>query len=251
MTRLLGVFGFTLLSLVAWAADEKISWEKADGVLAKATAAGKPVIWYFVNNQFSKDALPPAVEVLAAAEKAFSNSVIIKRREPFLWVRGDQKLATSFKVQGAPGIVITDGDGEVLLRAPIATPENLFDAMQTVLKEKYVDTPVTWGDVVRTGPIKKKLLIVGFDDEKGEALKSLEDRSLVKYHKNCEFVKLPPQKGGDAVKRWNVEKTPSIIICDAMERVLERVSGKLTPCQIKAAIAKAMQKLDDPRGQGR
>jgi hypothetical protein len=251
MTRLLGILSFTLLSLVAWAADEKISWDKADGVLAKATATGKPVIWFFVNNQFSKDAPPPAMETVGAAEKAFTNSVIIKRREPFLWVRGDQKLATTFKVQGAPAIVITDADGEILHRAPVATPENLFDAMQTVLKEKYIDTPVIWGDVVRTGPIKKKLLVVGFDDEKGEALKSLEDRSLVKYHKNCEFVKLPPQKGGEAVKRWNVEKTPSIVICDAMERVLERVSGKLTPCQIKAAIAKAMQKLDDPRGQNK
>lgn len=249
MTRLLGTLGFALLSLVAWAADDKITWEKADGVLAKAAAAGKPIIWYFVTNQFSKDALPPTLDVLAAAEKAFTNPVIVKRREPFLWVRGDQKMATTFKVQGAPGIVITDSDGEVLLRAPVATPENLFDAMQTLLKEKYVDTPVTWGEVVRTGPIQKKLLVVGFDDEKGEALKSLEDRSLVKYHKSCEFVKLPPQKGGESIKRWNVEKTPSIVICDAQERVLERVSGNLDPCRIKSAIAKALQKLDAPGGR--
>lgn len=247
MKRLFPVPAFILLSLAALAADDKITWEKADGVLAKANAAGKPIIWYFVNNAFSKDSLPPTLEVLAAAEKAFTNSVIVKRREPFLWVRGDQKMATQLKVTGAPAVVITDGDGEVLHRAPVATPENLFDAMQTVLKEKYVDTPVNWGDMVHTGPIKKKLLVVGFDDEKGEALKSLEDKSLVKYHKNCEFVKLSADKGGDAVKHWNVEKTPSIVICDAMERVLERVSGKMSPCHVKAAIAKALQKLDDPR----
>jgi hypothetical protein len=246
MRTLLGIPGLLLLSLVAFAADDKISWDKADGVLVQAAATGKPVVWYFVVNQFSKDGLPPPVAAIDAADKAFANPVIVKRRDPFYWVRGDQTLATAFKVQGAPAIVITDADGDVLLRATIATPENLFDAMQTVLKEKYVDAPIAWGDVVRTGPIQKKLLVIGFDGDKGDALKSLEDKSLVKYHKSCEFVKLPYEKGGASAKKWAVDKAPSIVICDASERVLERVSGKLAPCHLKAAIQKAMAKVDDP-----
>ena len=161
MKHLLGIPGILLLSASAIAADDKITWEKADGVLAKSQAVGKPVIWYFVVNQFSKDGVPPAVEAIDAANKAFANPIIIKRSTPFLWVRGDQTRATAFKIQGAPAIVITDADGDVILRAPIASPENLNDAMQSVLKEKWVDTPVTWGDVVRSGPIKKKLLVIG------------------------------------------------------------------------------------------
>lgn len=249
MKHVLVVPVLVLLSGTAFA-DDKIAWEKADDVLSRAAATGKPVIWYFVVNQFTKEAGGlPALLNAGAAEKAFTNPVIIKRREPFLWVRGDQALANSFKVQGAPMVVITDADGDVIHRAPIASPENLFDAMQLVLKEKYVDAPVAWGDVVRTGPIKKKLLVIGFDGDKGDALKSLEDKTLVKYHKSCEFVKLPYEKGGEAARKWTVDKSPSIVICDAAEHVLERLSGKLSPCQIKAAIVKAMSKLDGPHGR--
>src|SRR5579862_4724525 len=239
MNRLLIVSGITLLSLPALAADDKITWEHADGALAKSAATGKPVIWYFVNNQFAKEASPVPVAT-DAADKAFTNPVIVKRREQFLWVRGDQTKATAFKVQGAPGIVVTDSDGDVILRASIASPENLFDAMQKVLKEKWIDAPIAWGDVVRSGPIRTRLLVIGFDDEQGGALKSLEDKTLVKYHKHCEFVKLSYEKGGEVAKKWGVDKTPSIVICDAGERVLERLSGKLDPNHIKVGIQKAM-----------
>jgi hypothetical protein len=258
LKRLLGVWGVVLLSVSGLAApsfapwggaaegkDEKMTWDKADSVLAKSAATGKPVIWFFRNNQLSKDA-PAAVALDGgdAADKAFNNPVILKRKDPFLWVRGDQTLATSFKITGAPMIVITDSDGEVIHKAPIASPENLYEAMQLVLKEKWIDKPITWGDVVRTGPITKKLLIVGFDCDKGEALKSLEDKSLVKYHKNCEFVKLPFEKGSDVAKKWTVDRNPSVVICDDMERILEKVTGKVTPLQVKFALSKALAKLE-------
>ena len=244
MKHLLVFPAVLLCALPAAAGDDKISWEKADAALQRSAETGKPVVWYFVVNEFSKDGLPPPVATIDAADKAFQNPVIIKKREPFLWVRGDQVRATALKVQGAPAIVVTDADGDVILRAPIASPENLYDAMQVVLKEKFVDVPVAWGDVVRSGPIKKKLLILGFEGVKGDDLKSLEDKTLVKYHKSCEFVKLPYEKGGDVAKRFKVEKAPTIVICDASEKVLERVSGKLHPCNIKVAIQRAMLKLE-------
>jgi hypothetical protein len=249
MLRPLGISGFVLLSLAAHAADEKIAWEKGDAALAAAAVTGKPVLWYFTCNQFSKDAMPPVATALMGAEGAFTNPVILKRREPFHWVRGDQTLANRFKIQGAPAVVITDSDGDVLHRASIASPENLYDAMQVVLQEKYVDTPVTWGDVVRTGPIKKKLLVIGVEGEEGDALKPLENRTLVKYHKNCEFVKLPLKKGDDDARKYGLEKTPSVLICDPMERVLERVHGKITSAQLKAAFIKALRKVDDPKSR--
>lgn len=239
----LSLLALLLCASTSFAADDKIAWDKADGVLAKSAAMSKPVIWYFTTNKFDKNGVPPTVDQIDLADKAFANPVIVKRQAPFLWVRGDQTLATQMKVTGAPAIVITDGDGDVIHRATIASPENLYDAMQTV-KEKWKDEPVTWGNVVRTGPIKTKLLVIGFDNDAGDALKGLDDKTLVKYHKSCEFVKLPWEKGGEAAKKYAAKENPTIVICDAMERVLATVSGKLQPCHIKLAIQKAMAKLD-------
>jgi hypothetical protein len=245
--RYLGILGLGLLSMVvpAEGRDEKMIWDKADSVLVKSAATGKPVIWFFQNNQFNKDA--PATITLDGidkAEKSFNNPVILKRKDPFLWVRGDQTLANSFKITGAPMILITDSDGDVIHKCPLASPENLYDAMNLVLKEKYIDKPITWGDMVRTGSITKKLLIVGFDCDKGEALKSLEDKTLVKYHKNCEFVKLKFEKNSETSRKWSVDRNPAVVICDDEEHVLEKVIGKLTPVSVKVAFGKAMAKLE-------
>jgi hypothetical protein len=248
LTRGLGtVLGFALIT-AAFASDDKITWEKPDAALSKATATGKPVLWYFINNQMTKDspaAALPQVEALGKLDGAFTNSVILKRKDNFIWVRGDQTLANRFKIQNAPMVLFTDGDGEAIHKAPVANPETLFDAMEKVHKEKYVNVPIKWGDVVRTGPITKRLLVVGFDDEKGEALKVLEDRTLVKYHANCEFVKLPFQKDGEAAKKWGVKEVPAILVCDPMERVLEKLAGKKQPLEVKGAILKAFRKADD------
>lgn len=243
MLRPLGLSGFILIALAAHAADDKITWEKGESALAASSMTGKPVIWYFINNQFSKDGALPVATAMAGAESAFTNPVILKRRENYHWVRGDQTLSNRFKITGAPAVVITDADGDVLHKASVTSPETLFDAMH-VVKEKYVDTPVTWGDVVRTGPITKKLLVIGVEGEDAAALKSLEDKTLVKYHKNCEFVKLAVKKGDETAKKYSVEKTPSIVICDPAEKVLEKVSGKLTPAQIKSAFLKALRKVE-------
>jgi len=246
LKRYLGILGVVLSMVVAAEGrDEKMPWDKADTVLVKSAATGKPVIWFFLNNQFNKDA-PAAITLdgIDRAEKSFNNPVILKRRDPFLWVRGDQTLANSFKVTGAPMIIITDSDGDVIHKSPIASPENLYDAMNLVLKEKWIDAPVTWGDMVRTGMITKKLLVVGFDCDKGEALKALGDKMLVKYHKSCEFVKLPYEKGSETVRKWTVDRNPSVVICDPSEKILEKVSGKLSPISVKVAMAKALAKLE-------
>jgi hypothetical protein len=247
--RVLGLgLGFAILSL-ATATDDKISWERSEPALTKATATGRPVLWYFINNQFSKDAQAGMAALTATdtgkLDQAFSNPVILRRKDHFVWVRADQALSNKFKVQNAPLVIFTDGDGEVIHKAPVSTPESLFEAMQTVVKEKFVNVPVKWDDMVRTGPIKKKLLVVAFDDDKGEGLKVLEDRTLVKYHANCEFVKLPYEKDSEAAKKWNVTQVPAIVVCDPMEHVLERLAGKKQPLEVKSSIVKAFHKLEE------
>ena len=235
----------------ALASDDKIAWEKADTALATASAQGKPVLWYFSTNQFVKNAVPPVVTDIGQADLAFTNPVIVKKQKSFVWVRGDQALANRFKVQGAPMVLFTDGDGHVLHRAPLNSPEALYDAMNEVLLKKFVNQPVAWGDVVRTGPITKKLLVVGFEGEKGETLKVLEDRILVKYHANCEFVKLPFKKDSETARKWGVTQAPAIVVCDPAERVLEKVAGETSPAEVKAALVRALKKVDEPGRSGR
>lgn len=246
MAHRAGVWVFLLAATAAGAgADGKIAWEKADAVLQKAAAAGKPVVWYFVTDQFSKGALPPPVDAIGKADLAFTHDSVLRRKDLFLWVRGDQTLANRFKVRGAPMVVVTDADGDVIHRTSIADAEGLLTAMIHVLKEKYVDAPIAWGGVVRTGPIKKRLLVVGFDDGKGEGLRALEDKMLVKYHKLCEFVRLDAAKDADAAKKWGVKELPAVVICDPMEKLLEKLAGKKTPADVKVALLKSLKKLDE------
>ena len=127
-------------------------------------------------------------------------------------------------------------------------PEPLLVAMISVLKEKYIDKPVTWGSIVRTGPIKTSFLVVAFDTPGGEALKLWEDRSLVKYHKMCDFVRLEAAKGSDVAKKWGVSEFPAFIICDAQEKVLEKVAKKsIDALDLRAAMTKAWKKLEGRR----
>ena len=54
--------------------------------------------------------------------------------------------------------------------------------------QKYAPRGVPWRSDIAATPGGKQLLIVGFDDEKGETLKAFEDKTLVKYHERIEFV---------------------------------------------------------------
>jgi hypothetical protein len=235
------VFAFVLAAL---GGQEKIPWEKAEVAKAKAKTAGKPICWYFTTNKFRKDAPMTLPTTIGEADAAFLHESVLKRRDQFLWVRGDQNLANQFNVQGAPAVYFTDSEGDVYHKATIANAETLVRAMVETVKEKFVNMPVKWGDIVRTGPIKSSFLVVGFEGAEGEALKVWEDKSLVKYHNLIEFVKLDPSKG-ETAKKWNVDaESPTILICDSMERVLEKVTGKLTPGDLKAAMAKAWKKLE-------
>jgi hypothetical protein len=122
--------------------------------------------------------------------------------------------------------------------------------MDAALK-KYADTPVAWGEDAAGAPADK-LLVVGFDNEKGDGLKALEDKTLVKFHARCTFVKLPYEKGSETTKRWGVVMTPTIVLCDPSQpdpakRPFEKVLGKKSPRQLKPPLLRALKKLDTVR----
>lgn len=247
MGRLMGVVAGILLvaSGVGHAAGDRIPWDKPEVALQKAALTGKPVVFFFVNNEFDKNAPAALPTTTPAADLAFNHESVLKRRDDFHWVRGDQILANRMKIRGAPMVRITDPEGDKILDATITGVEPLLVAMIGVTKEKFIDRPVTWGSIVRTGPIKTSFLVVAFDGPDGAALKMWEDRSLVKYHKMCDFVRLEAPKGSEIARKWGVTEFPTFVICDAQEKVLERVSGKKVDlADLRMAVIKAWRKLE-------
>jgi hypothetical protein len=146
-----------------------------------------------------------------------------------------------------PAVVFTDADGDEIHRAGFYDGAGLESAMNAALA-KYQNKPVSWkGEVA---PSSKKLRVIGFDDEAGEALKALEDRSIVKFHDRCEFVKLPARKDGEAAKKYGVTAFPAIVLCDASAEAappLEKLQGKKSTAAIKLAIHKALARLESKK----
>jgi len=158
-------------------------------------------------------------------------------------VRGTQSWANRFKVDRVPMVVVTDADGDEIHRSTFGDEASLARAMNAALA-KYAPKPVAWSSEVPAAGSGRKLLVVGFDDEKGEALKAFEDRTLVKYHAQCFFVKLPFEKDGETAKKWGVSSAPAIVLCDAAkESPLERLTGEKSPAALKLAIQRALARL--------
>ena len=229
------------------AKGDKIPWDKPEAALAKAALTGKPVVFFFINDEFNKDAGVnlTAMTAVPAADLAFNHESVLKRRDQFHWVRGDQILANRMKIRNSPMVRITDPEGDRIVDAPINGPEPLLVAMIGVQKEKFVNKPVEWGGIVRSGPITTSFLVVAFDSPEGEALKLWEDRSLVKYHKMIDFVRLEAKKGCEIAKKYGITEFPTFLICNAQEKVLEKVAGKKTDlADLRVAVTKAWKKLE-------
>jgi len=145
-----------------------------------------------------------------------------------------------------PAVLFTDADGEEIHRSTFLDQNSLENAMKAAL-EKYRNRPVSWkSEAVATS---KKLLVVGFDDEAGEALKVLEDRSIVKFHDRCEFVRLPAKKDGEEAKKWGVSTFPALVLCDPSQESpekspIERLIGKKSTGTVKLAIQRALAKVE-------
>jgi len=184
---------------------------------------------------------------VTAADRAFAGDDIAKKSAEFIYTRGNSKFADQFQVKSVPCLLVTDPDGEELARGGFGNERSLNQVLDAALK-KYTDTPVSWESDAKAAAANK-LLVVGFDDEKGEGLKALGDKTLVKYHDRCTFVRLPYEKGSETAKLWNVSSTPMLILCDPSKedpakQTIERLSGKKSPRELKAAIARALKKVE-------
>jgi hypothetical protein len=234
-----------LLALCAGGpAPQDIGWLKLEQAKAIGAHSGKLILVYVACDPKSGSAPCSG----GAAERSFSDPLILKRQDDFHFVRiCERKTAVAVKASRAPEAIFMDADGDEIFRSSFTDGASLDRVMSSAV-QKYGPKEIAWGSEVPsvTG---KSLVVIGFDDEKGEALKAFEDRTLVKYQDRIEFVKLPFKKDGDAAKKWGVSQVPSIVICDGTKEApeksaLEKLSGKKSPAALKAAIQRALAKME-------
>ncbi len=240
----------TLLLIAFWTAatpPQDIGWLKLDQAKAIGAHSGKLILVYVACDPKSGSAPCSG----GAAERSFADPAILKRQDDFHFVRVcEKKTALAVRASRAPEAIFLDPDGDEVYRSGFTDGGSLDRAM-TAAAQKYGPREVAWGSEVPTVS-GKSLVIVGFDDEKGEALKALEDKTLVKLQDRIEFVKLPFKKDGEAAKKWGVTQAPAIVLCDGTKEApekntIERLVGKKTPAILKAAIVKALAKIDSKK----
>jgi hypothetical protein len=238
----------TLLVLVLWAAapsPQDIGWLKLDQAKAIGAHTGKLILVYVACDPRSGNA-PCSGGV---AERSFAEPAILKRQDDFHFVRVcEKKTAQTVKATKPPEAIFVDADGDELYRSGFIDAGTLERAMVAAL-QRYSPREISWAGEIPGTSGGKQLLIVGFDDDKGESLKAFEDKTLVKYHDRIEFVRLPFKKDTEAAKKWGVTQAPALFICDATKEspeknALEKLTGRKNPAAIKIAILKALAKVE-------
>ncbi|MBV8879139.1 MAG: hypothetical protein JO332_04150 [Planctomycetaceae bacterium] len=227
------------------APQQDIGWLKLDQAKAIASHTNKLILVYVSCDPRSGSAPCSG----GSAERIFGEAPISKRQEDFHFVRVcEKKTAQLVHASKSPEAIILDPDGDEVYRSGFADAATLDQALAAAL-QRYGSREIRWGSDVAPSPAGKALLVVGFDDEKGEALKPFEDRLLVKFHDRMEFVKYPFRKDSEHARKWGVSQGPAIFICDASKEspeknALEKLTGKKSPAALKAAVQKALLKLE-------
>src|SRR5687767_14692773 len=222
-----------LLVLGLWAGwtppPQEIGWLKLDQAKAISGRSGKLILVYVACDPKTGAAQCSG----GAAERSFADPAILKRQDDFHFVRVcEKKTAVAVRATRAPEAIFLDPDGDEVFRAGFTDGSSLDRAM-TGAQQKYAPREVPWSAEVPTVS-GKSLVIVGFDDEKGESLKAFEDKTLVKYHERIYFVKLPFKKDGEAARKWGVTQAPAVFFCDGTKEapdknILEKLTGKKNP----------------------
>jgi hypothetical protein len=236
-----------LLLIALWASGtspQDIGWFKLDQAKAVGAHSGKLILVYVACDP--KSGASPCSG--GSCERSFSDPAVLKRQDDFHFVRVcEKKTAQALRASRVPEAIFLDSDGDEIYRSGFTDGGSLDRAMTAAL-QKYAPHDVAWGSEVPSVS-GKSLVIVGFDDEKGEALKAFEDKTLVKYQDRMDFVRLPFKKDGDVAKKWGVTQAPTIILCDGTKEApdkntLEKLTGKKSPAMLKGAILRALAKIE-------
>lgn len=176
-----------------------------------------------------------------------------RRAGEFFFVKAcDKKTQEAVKARGAGEVIILDPDGAELYRGGVANPAGVEAAMESALK-KYSDRPIAWealdAKALDEAKASGKLALVAFYDPARDeaALKMLEDRTLVRLHDSFRFLRVEFKRDSEAAKAWGVTSSPTLLAVDprkdpGAKAVLETVTGKKPPLQLRALLQKAVSR---------
>ena len=227
---------------------EDIVWMKLDQARVAAVRAQKPI---FVLVMFDPKNGNSVCGKASGVDRTIGEPGIVKRANDFLFVRvADRKTAAEIRATRCLEVIFLDPDGEEVHRAEFKDAPALEKSMATA-SELCGPRPVAWvsadgGLPAQTGAGGRPVVLAFTDDRKESAdvLKSLEDRVVASIQDRLVFVKSAWKKDGEEAKRWGVTQAPTFVIVDPASReVLERVSGRKTPKDLRAAFLRALAKI--------
>jgi len=154
-----------LLISSLWAAlsptPQDIGWLKLDQAKAVSSHTNKLILVYVACDPRSGSAPCSG----GAAERVFSDPLILKRQEEFHFVRVcEKKTALAVRATKPPEAIILDGDGDEVYRSGFTDVASLDQALGSALL-RYAPKEIRWSwDLVAGAGAGKPLLVVGFDD---------------------------------------------------------------------------------------
>src|SRR5438552_5965507 len=158
-----------IFGMILWAAPgtpQDIGWLKLDQAKAVGAHTAKLILVYVACDPRSGSSPCNG----GIAERSFSDPAILKRQDEFHFVRVcEKKTAQAVRATKAPEAIFIDADGDEVHRSGFTDGNSLERAMSAA-QQKYAPREVSWLGEVPANSGGKQLLIVGFDDEKGESL---------------------------------------------------------------------------------
>jgi hypothetical protein len=240
------------LLLVAANPQQTVNWLRLDQARALAQRTGNAILVFVACDPGTGSASCGN----GPADRAFGENCIEKRGGSFHFVRVvDKKTAQDLKATRCGDIIFLDADGDEYYRSGFQDVRSLEKVIEEG-QHRYCSREITWtafdpkATMAQTSEAKR-LLVLGFSDDKresAEGLKVLEDRQLVKYHDRCQFVRIFFKKDSEDSRKWGITQAPSLVIVDpAKGDVLDRLTGRRTVKELKPVFAKAVGRLDAVR----
>ncbi len=229
--------------------SEDIVWMKLDQARVAALRAQKPI---FVLVMIDPKNGNSVCGKSSGVDRTLGEPGIAKRGGDFLFVRAaDRKTAAELRATRCLEVIFLDPDGEEIHRSEFKDAPALEKSMAAA-SELCSSRSVAWvssdGSLPAQAGAGGKPVVLAFTDERKDSvdvLKALEDRVVATLHEKLVFVKAAWKKDGEDAKRWGATLAPTFVVVDPGTReVLERVSGRKSPKDLRAAFLRALAKAD-------
>jgi len=253
--RLVSAAAWALLALFGPLAadDEQIRWVKLDEARARSFLTGKPVLVLCFTDLLTEG--PPTKSI----DRSFVADPVRSQRDEFLFVKcTDLATLKAIKATSRCEMIFFDPEGDELQRSVVACTQDIVNAMNSALT-RYANRPIEWTSdppaPVERSPQGRKLTVVLFrnaSDDVEAVIRSLEDRSVAKFHPGCAFVSMEYRAGSETVAKWNVVAAPTLLLLDAEKEfgpkaVVDRTVGRKSPREVRGLLRKALAQLEKSR----